>query len=84
VKVPWFNLLSAPLEITIGQVFALLEPKAESEWDVESAQMFYKETVNKALEQFELLNVTEFDAPKLGMGERMVAKILDNLQVNIH
>jgi vacuolar protein sorting-associated protein 13A/C len=33
VKIPWFNLMTEPLEITIGQVFALLEPKPEGEWD---------------------------------------------------
>jgi vacuolar protein sorting-associated protein 13A/C len=38
VKVPWMNLLSEPLEIKISNVYALLEPRPEAEWDAEKSK----------------------------------------------
>lgn len=35
------------------------------------------------LENFELVNKNEFEPPDIGMAEKLVAKIIDNIQINI-
>ena len=84
VDVDWLRLTSKPLVITIEDVFVLGSTRPSAQWSEEievNNQALAKES---SLTNFEVLTEEAFKAPgEAGFAEKMVAKIVDNLQITV-
>ncbi|CAG9327163.1 unnamed protein product [Blepharisma stoltei] len=83
--IPWTSLTSSPLKIEISDVFILLTPRPSSDWNEDLEKEMVMSSKNKSIENFEVLNSSELSVNSdPGFTEKLVTKILDNLQITIN
>lgn len=85
LKIPVWNMFNQPLMISITDLFALVRPKHISEWKEEVEVQAYQNANQSTLEQFELFSQNADTLLKKDPSsvDKLVAKILDNIQIKI-
>ena len=94
LKIPWKSLSSAPVEVLIEKVYAVVSPKKEEEWTFEDYNKFNKrlevldqyssEVFDKLMKREKLLqNSKEEEKKQSGYMDKITLKVLDNLQITI-
>lgn len=93
LKIPWKNLSSSPVEIVIEKVLAIVSPKEEKDWtftDYNKINQRFQLLADYSNEIFEKLLAREkalenkgSDKKEAGYMDKIVLKVLDNLQITI-
>lgn len=84
VDVDWLRVTSKPLVIAIEDVFVLASTRPSAQWSEEIEVKNQAVAKESSLANFEVLSDETFKAPgEAGFAEKMVAKIVDNLQISI-
>lgn len=79
VQIPWRNLTTAPLIIEISEIFIQLDPKPTERWNVDDMWKVYWDACKVALQNFEMYTRMEFEKPKLGVAEKLISTIVNNV-----
>jgi len=83
VAIPWTALTSSPWVVEIAGLHVVLATKEEAGlMDRKRELLFFHESKQRALDQFELLPATEVSSQP-GFAMRMVTRIVDNLQLTV-
>lgn len=85
VEIPWSSITTSPLKIELADVFVQLSTKPLDNWKHDQQVELLKKGKKSALEAFEVRNQPELQVDSGGPGymEKMVTKIIDNVQVSI-
>ena len=81
LKIPVWNLFKSPIIIEIVDVSALIRPKPPNDWNEQLEQRDFQRANQSQLEKFELYSQGE-ELLQSNV-ERMVAKIVDNVEVTV-
>ncbi|CAG8531072.1 22393_t:CDS:10, partial [Racocetra persica] len=90
LNIPWSNLKNKPVKVVINNVFLLAVPKAESEYDPEEDEKRAQQVKQEQLANAELLHTApselaeEDDQKNQSFINKLVTKIVDNLQISIN
>lgn len=83
VRIPWTSLTSSPLQIEISGLHLLFETMSKEDWDTSLVQDTLDQTKQMLLGRFEIMHSPEVvESP--GFTERLVRKIVNNLQIEIN
>ncbi|KAL1920744.1 uncharacterized protein VTP21DRAFT_11379 [Calcarisporiella thermophila] len=88
MSIPWSNLRSKPVRITIKDIYLLAIPRAGSKFDAEEGDQRAQKLKQERLENWELLGKEpaksqEEDHANASFVNQLVTKIIDNLQISI-
>ncbi|XP_030388188.1 vacuolar protein sorting-associated protein 13 [Scaptodrosophila lebanonensis] len=87
LKIPWKNLYSQPVIVDIEDLYVLVSPKNNVEYNAEKEAKYELEAKKAALDAMEAARKKELekDQPKAdaGFAEKLTAQIVNNLQVKI-
>ena len=95
LKIPFWDMFSSPLIIIVEDVFGLIKIKPTETWDEELQRKAYNDAVQGILDQFELfvkqkeiLEQAEQENQQTNqssstIGEKFIARIIDNIQISI-
>jgi len=84
VDVDWLRVTSKPLVIAIEDVFVLASTRPSAQWSEEVEVKNQAVAKESSLVNFEVVSEETFKAPgEAGFAEKMVAKIVDNLQITL-
>ena len=85
LKIPIWNMFAEPLNIEITDLFAVVRPKHISEWSEQVEVKAYQASSQSTLEQFELFsqNAESLIQKDPSSVDKLIAKIVDNLNVSI-
>ncbi|GME91331.1 unnamed protein product [[Candida] boidinii] len=92
LQIPWSNLKSKPVKVTIEEVYLFCSPILPTVYDPEAERQRELRIKKQKLENLELITKTRLEKESLSKGEEikseaftdsLVTKIIDNLQVTI-
>lgn len=83
VTIPWAHLTSRPLKIELEGVYVYISPKDRSQWSPEAELRNQHKAKIAQLANFELLNREQLPSDP-GFTQRLIRKIISNLQVSIN
>ncbi|CDW82625.1 ph domain containing protein [Stylonychia lemnae] len=89
IKVPWTRLTSSPVELTLETLYLVVVPKHQDEWEIIDNWSFqYKKKLLDEFTQIMAANLklalqSKKDQKEDGYVDRLVTKIVDNLQLRI-
>ncbi|CAG9332100.1 unnamed protein product [Blepharisma stoltei] len=85
VRIPWTSIGSSPLKIEISEIYMLVGPKPPSAWNEEEEKKNKISLKQVSLDNFETIYSSEAAVNvEPGFVEKLVTKIVDNLQVSIN
>lgn len=82
VTIPWAHLTSRPLKIDLQGIYVYISPKDRSQWSPESELRNQHAAKAAQLANFEVLNREQLPKDP-GFTQRLVRKIISNLQISI-
>jgi vacuolar protein sorting-associated protein 13A/C len=89
IRVPWKNLGSSPVEVTINDIQIVVRPKQQADWEELPTLSTDFKLKEEAISEFagklfaELLKTEEELSKESGMFGGLVSRIIDNLQVSL-
>lgn len=85
IKIPYTSLTSSPLQVEITGLHLHLETTKKEDWDTSLVQEILSQTKQVNLGRFEILHTPELEVSgSPGFTERLVTKIINNLQVEVN
>jgi len=91
LKIPWKSLGSSPVEVSVEDIFVILESLDKTKWvpidyrdiskRIELVEIFIKDYLNKIKEAKQSQEAKNDGNEDEGMISRLTAKIIDNIQV---
>ncbi|OQV26154.1 Vacuolar protein sorting-associated protein 13C [Hypsibius exemplaris] len=92
IDIPWKNLYTKPIVITVEDVLLLVVPNTDAEYDVEKGKQKQWEQKQRQLKHLELVGSTENpeeegakakEPVKTTFKDKLIAKLISNIQVDI-
>ncbi|KAH8275295.1 hypothetical protein KR026_004712 [Drosophila bipectinata] len=87
LKIPWKNLYSQPVIVKIEDLYCLVQPNNNVEYNAEKEAKYEMDAKKIALDALEAARKKELDKdkpkPDAGFAEKLTAQIVNNLQVQI-